>query len=506
MPVLQPGKIYVPKNAEELRDTWLRDIRLAAIEAGLAEPPIQPGTDLYIRATANAHARLIQYANLAISDDGTSVLTATGADLDEKRRAHGLPEVKPSPSTGSVDVGVEGGGTVTIPNLAQLVLPNGLRAQVAGNHPGIADGDPVDIVTIDTGAATVLPAGSKLRFVSPPLNVKTEATVSVAAPLTGGTDAESDDRKRDRILNRLANPPAGGNWSHKIEIALNSLASLQYAFVYPALGGPASEKVVLVRDFDVDGAVFTRELDTGALDIVRAALQAEFGAPFELVVQSAVDANVDVSVEVSIPNSVEAGGDGTGWKNAAPWPPLTGAETACTVSVYAGSTSVTIDADTATPPVAGVTRIVWWSPNDMRFHERTVTAQSGGTTAWVCSLDAPLIDSTNTAAAVGDYISPAAENMEGYGASWLDVMRKMGPGEQTSDANRIPRALREPEPTAGRWPYSLTILQLQQLVAKHSEMTDAAYVYRSATTPTVPGSVNTAPNVFVPRHFGIYPA
>ena len=52
---IEVGKIYVPANAEEIRDDFLTDIRLEAIKQGVPNPPVLPGSDWHVLATAMAN-------------------------------------------------------------------------------------------------------------------------------------------------------------------------------------------------------------------------------------------------------------------------------------------------------------------------------------------------------------------------------------------------------------------------------------------------------------------
>lgn len=498
------GTVYVPETAAELRDDFLADLRLEARKASSVEPAVQPGTDDYRFATAVANAGMLQYANIAASRDAVTPLNATGDDLDHWREALGLPVVQPSPSTGKLVIAVDGGGSVTIPDGQQFVLPNGLRGRVSGTWVGVADKAEIDVVTIDAGDAANLDAGQTVRFVAPPLNVRIEAKVSPNGPLRGGYDAETDDRKRVRVLNAAAYKPAGGNWAQLRQIALDNLASVANCYVYPALGGPASCKVVPVRDYDVEAGEFTRAMNSAAIALVQAALWDATPSQDEIVVQASADESVDVSLLLTIPDSSLAGGNGAGWTDAAPWPPLVGSDSGrVAVTAATSSTQITVGAHTTTAPVAGQTHVAWWSPNDRRFRAALVTAVSGSSGAWALTLDVPLVDSDGAAAAVGDFVSPAAANIVAYGATWVEIMRKLGPGENTSDANRLPRAKRHPY-TSDESPSSLNLLALRSLVDAHAEIEDGDWSYRSATEPTVPVSVADAPNVLVPRHFGVY--
>jgi len=500
MPLL-PGEIFIPRNAAEIRDDILTDIRLEAIAQGVPNPPVEPGSDWHVFATAMANVALIQYANIRISEDNGDVLSATGPELDAIRDAYGLAVVPATPATGRVVVAVL--GPVTLVDGLQFVLPNGLLGKVSGTQLAVTSGTEISVVTIGKGADANLAADEVVRWVSPPVSLESEAKVSFNEPLTGGADEESDARKRDRILNRLRNVPAGGNWGFMIETALNSLATLQYAFIYPALGGPASVKVAVVKDVDPDNLDFSRQLGSGATAIVRGGIHDEMPSPMEIVVQSVADESADVGIQLQLPDAAAAGGNGLGWKDAAPWPPLVGGD-AGRVSIAINTAAIfRVTAVTATSPVAGQTHIVIWSDVDQKFNERLITAVAGGSGAWDLTLDAPAVDSQNSFIAVGAYIGPSAVNSENYGDTWGTVARGLGPGENTADVNRVPRSLRHPF-VEDEWNSSLTIKQLKTLIDAHEEIIDAEWSFRSLTTPTVPASVSSAPNILRPRHFGIY--
>lgn len=499
--------IYTPASAEELRDDFLTDVRLEArkyANADQVDRITRPGTDYYILATALGNLGLLQYSNISRADANANVLTATGVALDQFRQALGLPAVIASPATGSIVVTVQPSGFSANFDNNELVLPNGKRGKVNGVFVGVVDQTDLPVTTLDTGSDCNLAAGNVVRFVSPPPNAKTEAKVSVNAPLSGAVDNETDERKRDRILNRLQTVPAGGNWGYAIEQALNALATVQYAFVYPALGGPASEKVVVVRDIDPESYVFSRSLSTQATSIVRDALHATMPDDMEIVVASVVEQGTDVTMSMTLPVAAAAGGNGLGWLDVAPWPPLAGGQTRVTiVAISADGLTITLDAGTATAPLVNQ-HIAWWSKIDQQFYTRkialVITILPG---AYVIAVDQPLVDHNNTLASVGEYISPTSVNIVAYGDTWRESMRRLGPGENTTDPNRVPRALRRPF-IADEWPSTLTVRQLVDMLDAHAEIADATWTYRSLTAPSIPGAVSTAPNILVPANFGIY--
>lgn len=496
------GKIAIPTPLE-LQDQFLRDIRLGAIDAGLAEPPTQPGTDWFLLGTANANLALIGLANIAIAEDDSNVLTATGPALDKIREAEGLPVVAASGSSGKIVPTIS--GLTTILNGSQLLLPNGLRIKVVGNYVNPSNGDEINVTAIDTGTGTNLPAGAVVRFVSAPVNVNVAAKVSAGEPLTGGTDNETDRRKRARILNVRQNKPAGNNWAHLRQLVLDELGNVQDVYVYPALGGPSSQKIVPVKDFDFDSFDFSRAPSSTALQAIRALLHSQAGIGDETIIQAPVNQAVAFSIVVTLPSSSLSGGNGLGWTDQAPWPPLVGGDNGkvTITAVGASNDQLTLSAVTATAPVDGQTTIAWWSTADRKFYTAMVLSHSGGTTAWVVNLDHPLVGRNGIGPQTGDYVSPAAHGLDGYGSAWVDLFRALGPGEATSDVNRIPRALRHPF-VADEDPASVTTTSLLKLVDKFPEITAIAFGTAAVTTPTVPADTTVAVNILVPGNFGVY--
>ena len=499
------GIIQVPTGSAELRDQWLQDYRLAAIDTGIVdEPPVEPGTDAYLIAEATSQLFLIALGNVAISADDINVLKATGESLDAIRESDGLPIVEPSGSTGKIKITVS--GSTTIANQTVLKLPNGLRIRTVGTVINPADQQEIDVEAIDTGAATNLAGGESVQFVSAPTNVSKAAKVSNGFPLTGGTDAETDARKRERILNTRRNKPAGGNWAYWRQFVLDRYAAIDDCYVYPALGGPSSQLIVPTRLFDRTNNDYSRVPTTALIQTIRGAVQTDANSGVETVVRGPADQSVDFTLLVDIPDSTLAGGNGQGWTDSAVWPTLeAGDSNRVRVSGSPNSdyTQITVTAQTATAPIAGQTQIAWWSPADRKFYSALVIAQSGSAGAWVLTLDRPLVGIDGVGVAANDYISPNAQNLSKYGDTWVSTFEKLGPGEMPDPNGIRPRNLRNPNASDER-PHSITTTALTQLASKHPEITDISFGYSPTTTPTVPATVDDPPNILVPRHLGIY--
>jgi hypothetical protein len=99
-------------SAAELRDRFLRDARLAAIDAGGAEPPTEPGSDWHILGTGLSGPLLLGFANINAAEQAWDVLNATGEDLDAIRVGYGLPEIPPSGSRGKIRLTIAGPTTI----------------------------------------------------------------------------------------------------------------------------------------------------------------------------------------------------------------------------------------------------------------------------------------------------------------------------------------------------------------------------------------------------------
>ncbi|UOF77294.1 baseplate J-like protein [Caudoviricetes sp.] len=504
----QVGIVTVPSGSAAIREQWLQDLRLAALDAGLDEPPIEPGTDFYLEAEANAQLALIGLANIAISARDASVLDATGDALDAIRKGDGLPEVPPAGSSGKIRINVA--GPTTIPNATQGKLANGLRFKTVGVVVNPADGQEIDVAAIDTGAATNAKGGSAVQFVSPPTNVSRAAVVSSDFPLTGGADVETDARKRDRVLNTRRNKPAGGNWAYWRQFVQDNYAAIQDTYVYCAPGGPSSQLIVPTKAFDRTNNNYSRAPSDALMQTIRSAVQAKAGSFAETVVRGPADQAADFTLKVEIPQSTLSGGNGQGWTNSDPWPQLEvsdGGRVAIAVGgVGTDNDLLTIDADTSTSPIAGQTEIAWWSSVDRKFYTALVVDVDGASVAgnWIVTLDRPLVGIDGVGPADGDYICPNAQNLSAYGDTWVTFLESLGPGEVTNDPDRIPRALRNPS-AADEDPYSVNGATLTRVSSKHPEITNIAFGYAPVTAPTIPATVADPPNVLTPRRFAVYP-
>jgi uncharacterized phage protein gp47/JayE len=101
--------------------------------------------------------------------------------------------------------------SVTVPAFTQLTYAGtGISYQTTADIITDAGGapTPAPIQALDPGSAGNLDQGVTLGLVSPITNLVGQATV---VTLTGGTDDETDDELRARVLKRIRQPPMGGD-------------------------------------------------------------------------------------------------------------------------------------------------------------------------------------------------------------------------------------------------------------------------------------------------------
>lgn len=105
---------------------------------------------------------------------------------------------------------------------------------------------PVQAVT--AGSVGNADSGAVLTIVNPIANVNSDATVA-AGGITNGTDVESDDSLRARMLARIQQPPHGGA-DFDYEAWALEVPGVTRVWVYPLHLGPGTVGITFVRDGD----------------------------------------------------------------------------------------------------------------------------------------------------------------------------------------------------------------------------------------------------------------
>jgi hypothetical protein len=383
---------------------------------------------------------------------------------------------------------------------AQLKSPSGVTVYVTvgGTY---SNGAQIPVQSLSTGTGANLTAGTSLRWLSPPAYAS--STAVVASPgITGGVDVEDDETARARLLDRIANPPGGGNAS-QIASWAERVPEIQKAFPYPACNGPSTVHVALVA-YATATPGRTRVISDAGLAAATAEIVGELPEFAEVVVTKVQEVPADAGFSIVIPSAVGTSSTGNGWLDAAPWPtPKTTTVSissgVCAVTTVTNTTAITAQAAALPVSTSGFS-IAWVSPTDFSLRTAKVLSwTSSGTGPFLVSLvlDTPFVGITT-----GCVIFPAAVNTSIYVASVLASFASLGPGEKTNAAGVLPRALRRPYAYQS-WPSTLGASFLKALVDSSTEVLDASWLSPAPMMP-YPTLISQAPYIYVPRNIGLY--
>jgi hypothetical protein len=476
-------------SSDDLSLQFTEDIQLGCLEFGLDVPPVGKGTHFGLTATGAGNIGSVLIANQQLIDQDINPLTATGAALEDIRISDGLAEKPPVAARLLLTATVQ--GVATIPAGLAWQGPGGVRGTVDTLVTGNSQDVTVYTTVTDAGSAGNLDVGAYVNFINAPLNVQTQAIVT--AVLSEGADVESDEDKRDRIMLARQNPPAGGNWSQLVEVALATETNADGVAVYPALGGPGGTKVILWRTNATTPQ--SRHVDQAGIDAVINAFDLAFPREAQsIVVDTCINNLVHVWYEAELAQS-----GGAYWVDGlSAWPEYPYA----LASLGGASYSLTSEGiGNATALTASETRtIAAWDSVNSTFIQATITAVSG------TSPGPYTVTVSGTAANLNGMIAcPWAPNINGYASEVLAAMALMGPGEYLASTHaRFPRSHRRPEPNVSD-PYVLNAVQSAAVQAAFpSEILQLLFALTSAS-PTLPANAAGKPRILVPLSIAFYP-
>jgi Baseplate J-like protein len=513
---------FQTKTWQDVHDDVLRVIRQGMIRLGISSnPQLGPGSDEELWATAIANETQPLFVNLRILGDAQMPDTASindpptpvGADLQRLMAIKGL---SPRPAVGSVGfITLACSSTTTITGRTngpvgtgtQLTDTNGLRYEVTTSGT-YSNGSLVPIASIDSGPSTNHAAGDILVWQSSPAFCNPKQPVATGG-LTGGADQETTEAARARLLNLERNPPGSGNWAQVAGYATASSPLVQLAFVYPSVNGPSTCHVA-VTAIPTSSSI-TRAISATALAAtVSPYVLGQMPEYTEVVVTATVDQPQDVAIGLTLPAAPTASpaGPGGGWVDGSPWPAISGlGQTSCTVTAVTSSTVFTVNAQT--PPQDGISHVCMvdlTATNPIGALLRAkVLSHTGTAGAYVITIDTPFPNvAAGMGGSLGTLIFPDAVNMATYVAALLAQFAIMGPGEKTSNVTVLSRGFRHPAPQAAS-PYALDARMLKAIEDTGPEVFSTSFYIGSGATPSVPGSVSSAPNILIPRTIGFYP-
>lgn len=525
------------KSQAQIRDDILRTLANHLRAIGIPNPNVGVGSDYYGIATGVANEICVGLSNGVVNTDNFMPDTAGGTFLDRWLALFALSRNGATQSSGVITptYSITTGYTF-VPTGAVLIDSVGLRYQVTigGNYgPGNPGGGlpaliNIPVQSIDAGSATDHINGDQLSWVTLVPFVASNANVGTSGGqdgLSGGNNSEvgNDEPPRQRLFARIQSPPGGGNWADVARWAQESTPDVQAAFVYPALLGPGTVFFAVVGAAQTQAPLSSTSknrslpapLITGT---VVPFVQGQYPARAAVVGTSAANQPADVALLLALPNAPTAqpAGPGGGWVDGTPWPStgsLVGALQVPVVTAVTNSTNFQVSlAAGAAGPIAGVSHIAYIDPTNWTLYTATVVAASlsgVGPNVWNLTVDTPWPGITS-----GYFVFPQAVQQANYLAAALQGFANLGPGEWTTNAQILKRAFRHPSPALA-WPYSLDANFLRTMENAGPEVATASFAFRSATTPTVPGTptvtttdpftlTSAPPNILVPRNVGFY--
>lgn len=264
---------------------------LAEYRTRLGNVDTSPGSDLYARAwtLAQFEANSITKARWILRQQ--SPLTAEEEGLGKHGRIIGMAYLPPTRAQGRAVV--PGAAGTTISAGLQFTDPTRALFAVASNVT-IATGDTSAEVTLDAleaGLAGNLAAGTVLSLVGTVAGL--EGTASVAARFTGGTDRETVEEFRARVVRTMANPAYSGNSAHGVSW-IEAVPGVRRGFVRPGYDGPGT--VLLTFQGVYNGGTNGR---------ITPALQDEVQAYFRAQVADVAEVNAVCVLPVALPVDVE---------------------------------------------------------------------------------------------------------------------------------------------------------------------------------------------------------
>lgn len=225
--------------------------------------------DVYAHVLAGLAHGLYGYvdflANQIIYDTAEAEFLARWASI------WGVTRKPAAAATGSVAFTVSAGAVITSGTLLQAL--DGVQYQTTADATVSAPTATAPVAALVAAAAGNRTTGQTLTLVSPVAGVQSSAT---AGALAGGADLESDDDLRARLIDRIQNPPHGGDAHDYVTWALE-VPGVTRAWCFPMELGEGTVTVRFVRDDDASlipdaGEVATVQAYIDALRPVTAAV------------------------------------------------------------------------------------------------------------------------------------------------------------------------------------------------------------------------------------------
>lgn len=196
-------------------------------------------------------------------------------------------------------------GNITITGISGNVVPAGTIVQTGDQVQFETDADAtlasgtatVSVTAIDAGAVGNQLAGAPLTFLSPVAGINSTVTVATGG-ITGGSDQESTESLRGRLIARIQTPPQGGNAADYANWAQEAHPDVTRVWVSPLEMGAGTVTVRFVTD-DVSGGPIP---SSTVVDAVETYIQEKRPVTANVFVVAPVLNAVNMSIQLS-PNT-----------------------------------------------------------------------------------------------------------------------------------------------------------------------------------------------------------
>jgi len=410
---------FTPPSYNTILQSMINTYQQAATYFGY-NVNITPTDEIFVRLSTNSTVMAVLYQYGVQLVNSKLLYSATGTNLDIVGNALGFIRRTALSSQGAVALVSSAPQTFLTGTL--LNGPNGYTFQV--QTTGVyANGQNVNIISVDQGSQTNIPTGSIMTWQTPTGTMQSTALVSVACQ--GGVDAEQDESYRSRIYLSVQAPPGMGNATQIITTSASVDNIIQQAFTYANFNGVGTQLIALVgyqtssyvgRDIPhlpYDGyvsiygnTVFNPSLvsQTGGFGAfnqytlpannsgpnlsndtqsIMGQLSVTVANPFATTITTINNVPSDIAAVLTLPYPVGAqpNGLGGGWLQATPWPVPDGyfVQKYCSVASVTSSTVITITApssiNASNPnvssqvyltqvPTVGQTQVQWINRSD----------------------------------------------------------------------------------------------------------------------------------------------
>lgn len=419
-----------------------------------------------------------------------------------------LPRLPASGASGTVTTTAVPGtvfiGSTTIgdPLATQGADPAGLRYQVFLSATTPASGTiALTMVAIDTGEATELTVGTKIKWSNPPPGATLFATVA-GEDFEGGTEAETDQEWGLRIFDARSTRPRAGNPAHFMFWARRSTNAVGGVFVYPCAQNAGSVLVAITQKRGTTLGPLARIPAFGTMAIVTGYIVTP-GSPVVpprayVLALPARSQSVDLAMKLGLRKASVSG-----WSDATPWPGFISASAVVSASPAPTPLTFSINSDTPLPLGGVVPQLMVWNKAISSFEKLSVFSITEVTVG--TRYDVVLAKAPSFTLAAGMVISPFSYRIVALQQGIQSYFDSLGPGEVVNIVadTRGARAFRRPTQDISN-PYQISSEVVEFIRdALGGAVGGSSLEYQSATTPQL-GPVSLGPYLFTAGNIGVY--